>query len=113
MFVAYPFEGTGILLLGGYIMPQNERIYYGISKAAELCGVNAKQLLYWEEKGYLPTPQRIEFGKVSNRQYSDEDLRLVCLIKKFREKGFTLPESARRAALLLLDRRGGGKDGQE
>ena len=72
--------------------------YYGLSEAARLCGVKPKQLLYWEEKNYIPAPDRIELGEVAHRQFSDKDLRLIRAIKGLLDEGFTLPTAAEKAA---------------
>ena len=86
--------------------------YYGLSKAARLCGVKAKQLLYWEEKNYIPAPDRIELGEVAHRQFGDKDLRLIRAIKGLLDEGFTLPAAAVKAAA-QFQLKGGEENGEE
>ena len=93
-------------------MTTTTRNYYGLSEAARLCGVKAKQLLYWEEKNYIPAPDRIELGEVAHRQFGDKDLRLIRAIKGLLDEGFTLPAAAEKAAA-QLNLKGGDKDAEE
>ena len=50
--------------------PADDRGVYGISVAAELCGVPAQSLRLWERRGLL-APARSEGG---TRRYSDDDI---------------------------------------
>ncbi|MBF0527732.1 MAG: MerR family transcriptional regulator [Deltaproteobacteria bacterium] len=85
--------------------------YYGISEAARLCNVKPRQLLYWEKKGYIPAPDRIELGEVAHRQYSQRNLVLLRAMKKFLDEGFTLPVAARKMADYLSNQKGGKENG--
>ena len=70
--------------------------FYGVSEAARLCGVQAKQILYWERRGYIPEAARIKFGLTEHRRFSEEDLTLIRTIKEYMEEGFTLQAAARK-----------------
>ena len=94
-------------------MTTSTKNYYGLSEAARLCGVKPKQLLYWEEKNYIPAPDRIELGEVAHRQFGDKDLRLIRAIKGLLDDGFTLPAAAEKAAAARSTEKGGDNDGEE
>jgi DNA-binding transcriptional MerR regulator len=68
-----------------------------IGEAAKVCEVSAKQLRHWQEKGYLPAPERVVCGVRSYRKYGEQDLDLIKKIKAYQDKGFTLPVAAEKA----------------
>ena len=68
-----------------------------IGQAAKVCGVSVKQLRHWQEKKYLPDPERVICGERSYRKYGEEDLDAIRKIKAYLDRGFTLPVSARKA----------------
>ena len=71
---------------------------YSIGEAARICGVTEKQIRHWEEKGHMPSPQRVICGKRSYRQFGDTELKQIRRIKKFLDEGFTLASAAKKAA---------------
>ncbi|RJR32318.1 MAG: MerR family transcriptional regulator [Desulfobacteraceae bacterium] len=73
------------------------KTYFSIGQAAKVCGVSAKQLRNWQEKGYLPEPERVVCGKRSYRKYDEEDLDLIIEIRSYLDQGFTLSTSVKKA----------------
>ena len=67
-----------------------------ISKVAELTGLTAKTLRYYEAIGLIPSPERGENGY---RSYSDALLRRIRFVKNAREAGFNLDECRELLAL--------------
>ena len=62
--------------------------YLRIGKAAEVTGVTKRALRYYEEKGLLPPPSRLEGGF---RLYSPEDIERIIRIRETQELlGFSL-----------------------
>jgi hypothetical protein len=74
---------------------------YSIGEAARICGVTQKQIRHWEEKGLMPSLQRVICGKRSYRQFGEKELKLLRRIKKFLDEGFTLASAAKKAASIL------------
>ena len=72
--------------------------YYSISEAARICGVTAKQIRNWEEKGYIPSPARFSCGERQHRQYNEEDLRIISRVRAYLDAGYTLTTAADKAA---------------
>jgi predicted transcriptional regulator len=70
---------------------------YSIGEAARICGVTEKQIRHWEEKGHMPSLQRVICGKRSYRQFGDTELKQIRRIKKFLDEGFTLASAAKKA----------------
>tara|TARA_B100000029_G_scaffold432458_2_gene444670 strand:- start:3100 stop:3579 length:480 start_codon:yes stop_codon:yes gene_type:complete len=73
-------------------MPNDENLaeenYLRIGKAAEVTGVTKRALRYYEEKGLLPPPSRLEGGF---RLYSPEDIQRIKRIQETQELlGFSL-----------------------
>ncbi len=63
---------------------------YQIGEVAERTGVTQRTLRFYEEKGLLDPPERMEGGF---RLYSDEDINRVTYIRRLQELlGFTLSE---------------------
>lgn len=67
-----------------------------ISEAAELSGVSAKMIRYYEGTGLLVPAARRENGY---RDYGDDDVAILQFIRRTRDLGFSLAEVA---ALLAL-----------
>lgn len=68
--------------------PKSQR--YQIGEVAERTGVTQRTLRFYEEKGLLDPPERMEGGF---RLYSDEDINRVTYIRRLQELlGFTLSE---------------------
>jgi hypothetical protein len=70
---------------------------YSIGEAARICGVTEKQIRHWEEKGHLPSLERVICGKRSYRQFSETELKQIRRIKRFLDEGFTLASAAKKA----------------
>ena len=63
---------------------------YQIGEVAERTGVTQRTLRFYEEKGLLDPPERMEGGF---RLYSDEDINRVTYVRRLQELlGFTLSE---------------------
>jgi DNA-binding transcriptional MerR regulator len=56
--------------------------YLGVSEAAELTGLTQRTLRFYEEKGLVPPPTRLESGF---RLYSEDDLERIRHIRQLRE----------------------------
>ena len=70
---------------------------FGIGEVVEKTGVTHKQLRYWEEKGYIPAPERIVCGDRAYRRYTNEHIKLLGMIKRFIDQGFRLEGAVRMA----------------
>jgi DNA-binding transcriptional MerR regulator len=75
-----------------------KRKTYSIGEAARICGVTEKQIRHWEEKGHMPSPQRVICGKRSYRQFGEAELKQIRKIKKYLDEGFTLASAAKKAS---------------
>jgi DNA-binding transcriptional MerR regulator len=84
---------------------------YSIGEAARICGVTEKQIRHWEEKGHIPSPQRVICGKRNYRQFTEEGFKLIHRIKEYLDEGFTLTSAARKAASEIDEKREGTKNG--
>jgi DNA-binding transcriptional MerR regulator len=71
---------------------------FSIGEAARMSGVSIKQIRHWEDKGYIPTSDRVVCGERSYRKYGNDDLELIQAIKAYLEEGYTLPMAAKLAA---------------
>ena len=80
------------------------RTNYSIGDAAEICGVSAKQLRQWEEKGFIPAAERVRCGDRSYRYYDYRLIDIIRRIKAYLDQGYTLKTAAQKAA--ADDRRG-------
>ncbi len=68
----------------------NHEVYLQIGEAAERAGLTQRTLRYYEEKGLLKPPSRMEGGF---RLYSQEDLERIEAIKQLKELlGFSLAD---------------------
>jgi DNA-binding transcriptional MerR regulator len=72
---------------------------YSIGEAARICGVTEKQIRHWEEKGHMPSLQRVICGKRSYRQFGEVELKQIRKIKKYLDEGFTLASAAKKAGV--------------
>ena len=79
-------------------MQQTKHKTYSIGEAARMCAVTVKQLRHWEDKGYIPTSDRVVCGERSYRKYGHGDLELIQAIKAYLDEGYTLPVAAKLAA---------------
>lgn len=60
-----------------------------VGQLAEATGVSVQTIRFYERRGLLPTPRRLQSGY---RDYPAETVRTVRLIKQMQEVGFTLRE---------------------
>ena len=68
-----------------------------IGETARICGVTVKQIRNWEEKNYIPAPYRVICGERSYREFTEADLKIICSIKSYFDKGYSLSTAARKA----------------
>jgi len=78
-------------------MKNHKNQIYSIGETARICGVTQKQIRHWEERGHIPSPQRVICGKRAYRHFTEEGLRLIRRIKDYLNEGFTLPVAAKKA----------------
>jgi MerR family redox-sensitive transcriptional activator SoxR len=76
---------------------------YSIGEAARICGVTEKQIRHWEEKGHIPSPQRVICGKRNYRQFTEEGFSLIRRIREYLDEGFTLSVAAKKASAEIKD----------
>jgi len=60
-----------------------------VGQLAEAAGVSVQTIRFYERRGLLPAPRRLQSGY---RDYPDETVRAVRRIKRMQEVGFTLRE---------------------
>lgn len=70
---------------------------WSIGQVEKITGVSQKSLRFWEDRGYLPSVQRVICGKRAYRFYGVEDVELITRIKGFLDKGFTLAAASEKA----------------
>ena len=70
-----------------------------IGKVSERTGATPKAIRYYEAIGLIPPPKRL--GKY--RYYSEEDVRLISMIKHAQKYGFQLSELKTITAKMRLD----------
>jgi hypothetical protein len=87
-----------INLKGGCGMNRFKEKIFSIGEAARMSGVSIKQIRHWEDKGYIPTSDRVVCGERSYRKYGHGDLELIQAIKAYLDEGYTLPVAAKLAA---------------
>jgi DNA-binding transcriptional MerR regulator len=64
--------------------------YYRIGEVAERTGLTQRTLRFYEERGLLPPPVRLESGF---RLYTEEDIQRIKLVRQLQEMlGFSLSE---------------------
>ena len=88
------------------IMKNTKEKIFSIGEAARTCGVTTKQIRHWEEKGYIPKPQRVVCGERSYRKYGVDDLEIIKNIKAYLDSGYTLPVAAKKAATDISTKEG-------
>ncbi len=64
-------------------------LLYSISKAAEMSGISAYTLRYYEKIGLLPPPKRQNGGR---RIYTETDIRFLMFLKSLKETGMSLED---------------------
>ncbi|MCH5586572.1 MerR family transcriptional regulator [Shimazuella sp. AN120528] len=67
---------------------------YSISETAELTGVSAFTLRYYEKIGLLPSPKRQNGKKDGIRRYTDKDLHFIRFITGLKQTGMPLKDIA-------------------
>jgi len=80
---------------------------YSIGDVAKITGITEKQLRFWEEKAYIPQPERVVCGGRSYRRYSEEQIEFLKAVKQYRDYGYQL----RRALQLANMDKGGESNG--
>ncbi|HYE76245.1 MAG TPA: MerR family transcriptional regulator, partial [Blastocatellia bacterium] len=68
-----------------------------VGQVAKAAGVSIQTIRFYERRGLLPVPVRLSSGY---RDYPDESVNTVLLIKQMQELGFTLRELGRFIHLL-------------
>ncbi|NUO18229.1 MerR family transcriptional regulator [bacterium] len=82
-------------------VPQLKRLYYSISEAAEMTGVPAHVLRYWESEFPQLHPKK---GRGGNRLYTENDLALLSRIQDLlHNKKFTIAGARKQLELGLDD----------
>lgn len=67
---------------------ENERLYYTVTEVAEMLGVNASLLRFWEKEFDVIKPRR---NKKGTRFYTGSDIEKIRMIYKLvKDQGFTL-----------------------
>ncbi len=71
---------------------------YSIGDASKKTGVSQKQLRNWENRKFIPAPQRVVSGERSYRRYTASDLDFIRNVKHYLDLGFTLAMSSKKAS---------------
>ena len=86
-----------------------KKVDYSIGDTAEMTGVSQKQLRHWEGK-YIPEPERVVCGERAYRRYTDDQIKLIKEIKRYRDQGFTLESASKMAHANIQTKKGGGEN---
>ena len=79
-----------------YKAPVVEKMYYSIGETAEMFGVNASLIRYWESEFSIIRPKK---NKKGNRLFTKEDIDAIHLIYYLvKEKGMTLKGAKKKLA---------------
>ena len=70
----------------------------GIGEVAEISGVPARQIRYWEQKGIITS---VAHQEAKNRRYDYLNIKKILLIKELIDEGFTLEAAAKKVALRI------------
>ncbi|WP_194841622.1 MerR family transcriptional regulator [Sporosarcina obsidiansis] len=74
--------------------PSSEKPTYTIKQVADQIGLSRQVLRKWEERYDIVVPERLDNGY---RTYTNEDIRLFSLMKRYAEEGFALSQAAEMA----------------
>lgn len=66
------------------------KLIVGIGEVAEITGIPARQIRYWEEKGILKSLS----CEGKNRRYDYMNIKRILLIKELLDEGYTLDAAA-------------------
>jgi DNA-binding transcriptional MerR regulator len=91
-------------------MDNNTNQTVSIGEAARLCGVTVKQIRHWQDREYIPEPQRVICGERAFRQFKNDDLEQIKKIKAYIDAGFRLSSAAEKAAVDILGEKEGEQD---
>jgi DNA-binding transcriptional MerR regulator len=91
-------------------MKNERKKIYSIGETARICGVTAKQLRHWEQRGFIPLASRVICGKRAYREFGSGDLDTIRRIKGFLDDGFTVSAAAKKAAAKNKQITGGAED---
>jgi len=91
-------------------MENKARQTVSIGEAARLCGVTAKKIRYWQDREFIPEPQRVVCGERAYRQFVEEDLEIIKRIKWYLDAGFRLNSAAEKAAADILGKTEGNEN---
>jgi len=86
-------------------MDNNTNQTVSIGEAARLCGVTVKQIRHWQDREYIPEPQRVVCGERAFRQFKNDDLEHIKTIKQYLDAGFRLDRAAEKAAADILGKK--------
>jgi MerR family copper efflux transcriptional regulator len=67
-----------------------------ISEASKRSGVSPKMIRYYERMDLLPKPERTHGG---HRVFTDEDVQLLCFLRRARSLGLSVPQMKQLFAL--------------
>jgi DNA-binding transcriptional MerR regulator len=67
---------------------------YSIGEVAQLTGITAFTLRYYEKIGILPKPRRLDGKHNGIRRYDDQDLRFIQFIHGLKDTGMKLADIA-------------------
>jgi DNA-binding transcriptional MerR regulator len=61
-----------------------------IGDVVKMTGITEKQLRFWEDRAYIPKPQRLVCGAIAYRRYTKDQVQFISLVKEFLDQGYTL-----------------------
>ena len=68
------------------------RVIVAIGEVANITGIPARKIRYWDEKGYIEPVDKTS----TYRQYDYLNVRKIVLIKEFMDEGYTLDAAAKK-----------------
>jgi DNA-binding transcriptional MerR regulator len=79
------------------VMSKEKIKTFSIGDAAKLIGISQKQIRNWEEKKYIPKPERVVSGNRAYRRFTPSNVETMRLIKEHLDAGFTLKVAVQKA----------------